>query len=303
MKQKGHNIQRIRSIKELHAFAGLPSAVNPLISLIDHGGGAVNDSRSENLLMDLYNISIKRSFKGQLRYGKNSYDFDHGTMSFIAPNQVIRIDDEKDRNNDGWSLIFHVDLIRQYPLGKMINSYGFFSYSSNEALHLSDEEEQTIESILANIKKEIHSRLDHFSLDVIVANLELLLSYGNRYYNRQFITRKMANNDLLIHFENVLGSYFSDNLYSEMPTVDKIAKELNVSSSYLSDMLRSQTGQNTQQHIHEKLIEKAKEALITTKLTVSEIAFRLGFAYPQSFSKLFKNKTNVTPLEYRRSYN
>ncbi len=283
---------------------GLPSPLNPLITIIDHSQTQSNIQESDQkLLLDFYNISIKRSFKGKLKYGKNHYDFDDGTMSFIAPNQIISVDNDKERNMDGWSLLFHPDLIRQYPLAKAMKSYGFFSYTVNEALHLSEEEEKTIEVIIQNIQKEINSRLDQFSQDVIVSNLELLLSYCNRFYSRQFLTRKMATDDLLTKFEIKLDHYFSDNSNLVLPTVEKLATELNVSSPYLSDMLRNITGQNTQQHIHEKLIEKAKEILTTTNLTVSEIAYQLGFEYPQSFSKLFKSKTNLTPSAYRLSYN
>ncbi|WP_027388590.1 helix-turn-helix domain-containing protein [Chryseobacterium gregarium] len=304
MKNTEQNIKKIISVKELHSYMGLPSPLNPLITIIDHSQTQNKSQESDQkLLLDFYNISIKRSFKGKLKYGKNHYDFDDGTMSFIAPNQILSVDNDQDRNMDGWSLLFHPDLIRQYPLGKAIKSYGFFSYTVNEALHLSDEEEKTIEIIIQNIQKEINSRLDLFSQDVIVSNLELLLSYCNRFYSRQFLTRKMATNDLLTKFEIKLDHYFSDNSNLVLPTVEKLATELNVSSPYLSDMLRNITGQNTQQHIHEKLIEKAKEILTTTNLTVSEIAYQLGFEYPQSFSKLFKSKTNLTPSEYRHSYN
>ena len=283
---------------------GLQSPLNPLITIIDHSK-TTNDNQSQNqkMSLDFYNISIKRSFRGQLKYGKNDYDFDEGTMSFIAPNQIITIDNVEDKNKDGWSLLFHPDLIRQYPLGKGIKNYGYFSYEVNEALHLSDEEEKTIELIIQNIQREINSRLDNFSQDVIVSNLELLLSYCNRFYSRQFITRKMATNDLLTNFENILDKHFANNSDLTLPTVEKLATNLNVSTSYLSDMLRSLTGQNTQQHIHEKLIEKAKEILTTTNFTISEIAYQLGFEYPQSFSKLFKSKTNLTPVEYRNSFN
>lgn len=304
MRETEHHIKKIKSIKELHSFLGLPSPLNPLLTVIDHSQTQNNSQPAhQKLLLDFYNISIKRSFKGKLKYGRNHYDFDDGTMSFIAPNQIISVESEEERNNDGWSLLFHSDLIKQYPLGKIIKSYGFFSYAVNEALHLSDEEERTIEVIVQNIKKEINSRLDNFSQDVIVSNLELLLSYCNRFYSRQFITRKMATNDLLTNFENVLDRYFTDDPNLTLPTVERIATELNVSSPYLSDMLRNLTGHNTQQHIHEKLIEKAKGILTTTNLTVGEIAYQLGFEYPQSFSKLFKSKTNLTPIEYRSSFN
>lgn len=304
MKQTDLNIKKINSIKELHAFLGLPSPLNPLLTIIDHSQTQINKQPNrQKLLLDFYNISIKRSFKGKLKYGKNQYDFDDGTMSFLAPNQIISVDNEEDRNNDGWSLLVHPDLIRQYPLGKAIKNYGYFSYEVNEALHLSEEEEKTIEVIVQNIQKEINFRLDNFSQDVIVSNLELLLSYCNRFYNRQFITRKMATGDLLSNFENVLNVHFNPDSDLPIPTVEKLAIELNVSPAYLSDMLRSLTGQNTQQHIHGKLIEKAKGILTTTSLTVSEIAYQLGFEYPQSFSKLFKSKTRLTPIEYRQSFN
>lgn len=304
MKNFEQNIKKLNSVAALHSFMGLPSPQNPLITIIDHSKSRNNsESNSQKFLLDLYNISIKRSFKGKLKYGKNHYDFDEGTMSFIAPNQIISIDNQDDRNNDGWSLLFHPDLIRRHPLGKAIKNYGYFSYEVNEALHLSDEEEKTIGAIVHNIQNEIYSRLDNFSQDVIVSNLELLLNYCNRFYNRQFITRKMATNDLLSSFENLLNEHFKLKSDLPIPSVEKIANELHVSPAYLSDMLRSLTGQNTQQHIHEKLIEKAKGILATTNLTVSEIAYQLGFEYPQSFSKLFKAKTHVTPLEYRQSFN
>jgi AraC family transcriptional activator of pobA len=302
MKNAVNTIKKITSIKELHSYMSLPSPLNPLLTIIDHSE-TLNQENNQKLILDFYNISIKRSFKGKLKYGKNHYDFDDGTMSCIAPNQIISIESDEDRNSDGWSLIFHADLIRQYPLAKSIKNYGFFSYAVNEALHLSATEETTIDVIVQNIQNEINSRLDTFSQDVMVSSLELLLSYCNRFYNRQFITRKMATNDLLTNFEYILDKHFNDNSNLVLPTVEKLSSELNVSSSYLSDMLRSLTGQNTQQHIHNKLIEKSKDILTTTNLTVSEIAYQLGFEYPQSFSKLFKNKVNMSPLEFRASFN
>jgi AraC family transcriptional regulator, transcriptional activator of pobA len=304
MKNTDQNIKKIASITELHTFLGLPSPSNPLISIIDHSQLSYKyPYENQKLNMDLYNITVKRNFKDQIKYGKNSYDFDKGSMSFIAPNQIIAIANQNDQNNDGWSLVFHPDLIRKYALCIAIKRYGFFSYEVYEGLHLSEGEEKTINALIQNIQNEINSRLDNLSQDVIVSNIELLLSYCNRFYNRQFITRKMATNDLLTNFESILDNYFSDNLDLTLPTVEKLASELNVSSSYLSDMLRSATGLNTQQHIHNKLIEKAKEILTTTNLTVSEIAYQLGFEYSQSFSKLFKSKTDLTPLEFRNSFN
>ncbi len=304
MKKEAINIKTIDSVSELHRLLSLPKPSHPLITLINHSDvSKISDQNNERLLLNFYNISIKRSFQGQMKYGKNYYDFDEGTMSFVAPNQVIAIDEDEKRNKDGWSLLFHPDLIRNYPLGKTIKNYGFFNYEVNEALHLSDEEEKLIENLVQNIEKEYQSRIDTFSQDVMVSSLELLLNYCNRFYNRQFTTRKMVNNDLLSKFENLLSNYFEDNSKMGLPTVTNLAEQLHLSPSYLSDMLRTVTGQNTQQHIHNKLIEKAKDILTTTNLSVSEIAFELGFEYPQSFSKLFKAKSGVSPLEYRNSFN
>ena len=192
-----------------------------------------------------------------------------------------------------------------YPLAKKIKQYGFFSYSANEALHLSDKEKATIISIFKIIDEELNSRIDDFSQDVMISQIELLLNYANRFYKRQFITRKAVSNDLLQKLEEILDEYFNGekSLSQGIPTVQYLSEKLNISPSYLSDMLRSLTGQNAQQHIHHKLIEKAKETLSTTNLSVSEVAYGLGFEHPQSFSKLFKTKTNLSPLEFRRSFN
>jgi AraC family transcriptional regulator, transcriptional activator of pobA len=190
-------------------------------------------------------------------------------------------------------------------LAQAIKEYGFFSYAVNEALHLSEKEEAMIASIMLNIEQEYRAAIDSFSQDVMVSHMELLLTYANRFYNRQFITRKHAHNDLLIRLEALLSDYFKGDHVREMglPTVQYISDQLNMSPNYLSDTLRQLTGQSTQQHIHDKLIEKAKESLTTTSLSVSEIAYQLGFEYPQSFSKLFKSKTRVSPLEFRQTFN
>lgn len=294
----------INSITELNRLLGLPKPTNPLISLIDHSEEREQrDLGSQRIVLNFYNVTIKRSFQGQLKYGKSNYDFDEGTMSFLSPNQVLSIDEKGERNNDGWSLLFHPDLITNYGLSQTIKNYGFFSYGVNEALHLSDKEEKTIENLVQNIYHEYNSTIDLYSQDVIVSNLELLLNYCNRFYNRQFITRKMASTDLLIIFENKLSRYFEENSQAKLPTVKSLASDMNVSPNYLSDMLRTVTGQNTQQHIHCKLIEKAKEYLTTTSKSIGEIAFQLGFEHSQSFNRLFKNKTDVSPLEYRKSFN
>ena len=196
-------------------------------------------------------------------------------------------------------------LFLELSLSKKIKQYGFFSYATNEALHLSDKEKETIISIFKIIEEELNSRIDDFSQDVIISQIELLLNYANRFYKRQFITRKAISSNLLQKLEEVLDGYFNNekSLSQGIPTVHYLSEKLNISPSYLSDMLRSLTGQNAQQHIHHKLIEKAKEKLSTTSLSVSEVAYELGFEHPQSFSKLFKTKTNLSPLEFRRSFN
>lgn len=304
MKTDKKQIKTVNSISELHRLLGLPKPYHPMITLIDHSKESnVSQEENQSIVLNFYNISIKKSFQGMMKYGKNYYDFDEGTMSFISPNQVIAIDNNDERNKDGWSLLFHPDLIRNYPLGKTIKAYSFFSYDANEALHLSEDEEVTIENLVANIEKEYQSRIDTFSSDVLVANLDLLLHYCNRFYNRQFATRKAVNTDLLSKFEAILETYFIENNQPQLPTVTTLAQKLTLSPSYLSDLLRTSTGKNTQQHIHDRLIEKAKEKLATTNLSISEIAFTLGFEHSQSFSKLFKNKTTFSPLAFRNSFN
>ena len=264
-----------------------------------------NSISPETITNNFYAIFLKKNFDGKIKYGQQYYDFDNGTMTFYSPKQRITIEDYEHSKLEGWMLVFHSDFIQNYPLAKRIKEYGFFSYAANEALHCSNKEEEVISNVMQNLKDEIEKSIDNFTQDVIVSHIDLLLNYCNRFYNRQFITRKPANNDTLIRLENLLNDYFnSDDLISKgLPTVQQVAEQLNVSSNYLSDMLRSITGQTTQQHIHNKLIEKAKELLTTTNLSVSEIAYYLGFEYPQSFNKLFKKKTDISPLEFRQSFN
>ena len=293
----------INSVSELHRLMSLPKPYHPLITLLNHADETkTEDFGGQKLVLNFYNITIKKSFQGQMKYGKGFYDFDEGSMSFISPGQVLTVDSENERNKEGWTLLFHPDLIRGFPLSSNIKKYGFFSYGVNEALHLSEKEEKMIENLVQNIEQEYCASVDLHSQNVIVSSLELLLNYCNRFYSRQFITRKMATTDLLQKFEKLLEEKFKTEKIS-LPTVKNLAEELNVSADYLSDMLRTSTGQNTQQHIHAVLIEKAKEKLSTTELTVNEIAYELGFEHAQSFSKLFKIKTEMTPMEFRRGFN
>jgi len=309
LKMKKEEIGHIKmeSLSDMHRAFGLPAPAHPLISLID---GAKNRIVLSNLpyshVLHFYKISYKPNLGGKLRYGQGYYDFDEGGLLFAAPNQVIGnhgITDEEICSQ--YTLLIHPDFFGSYPLAKKIKQYGFFSYATNETLHLSDKEKETIISIFKIIEEELNSRIDDFSQDVIISQIELLLNYANRFYKRQFITRKAVNNDLLQKLEEILDEYFNNtkSLNQGIPTVQYLSEHLNISPSYLSDMLRSLTGQNAQQHIHYKLIEKAKEKLSTTNLSVSEVAYELGFEHPQSFSKLFKTKTNLSPLEFRRSFN
>src|SRR5699024_1587116 len=241
------------------------------------------------------------------KYGQQQYDFDEGVMSFIAPNQVLRIehDPEEILNRSGWMLFIHPDFLWKYPLSKTIRQYAYFDYSVNEALFLSEKEEETIINIIQKIQQEYHANIDKFSQNIIISYMETLLNYSERFYERQFLTRKITNHSILDRLEELLSRYFGDDTQTVkgVPSVQYIADTLNVSPNYLSGLLKVLTGQSTQQHIHNKLIEKAKERLSTTELTVSEIAYELGFEYSQSFSKLFKNKTQLSPLEFRRSFN
>jgi len=292
------------SISELHRLLGLPKPLHPLVSLVDNTHITIEkDQLPESFLFNFYKISYKINLRGKLRYGQNYYDFDEGGLVFTSPSQLLAIDDDSEYL--GSTLLIHPDFLRNYPLGKNINQFGFFSYSVNEALHLSEKEKSVITNIFRNIEEELQLPIDDFSQDLIVSQIELILNYSNRFYKRQFITRKAVNNDLLAKLETLLADYFGDEkaLMKGLPTVQYLAEQLNVSSHYLSDMLRSLTGQNAQQHIHNKLIEKAKEMLSISHLSVAEIAYQLGFEHPQSFNKLFKSKTNLAPSEFRQSFN
>jgi len=293
------------SISDLHRALGLPKPLHPLLSLVDYSNITADTVDLEDgMIFNFYKVSYKQSFSGKIKYGQTHYDFDEGGLSFIAPNQVI-ISKNDEADYSGYTLLFHPDFIRNFPLGKNIKNYGFFSYSTAEALYLSDKEKETIIGIFKFIEQELSVAIDNFSQEVMVSQLDLLLSYSKRFYNRQFITRKNFNTDILTKVESILNEYFDQEkaVLKGLPTVQDIAGALNVSSHYLSDMLRSHTGMNTQQHIHNKMIEKAKELLATTTLSIAEVAYKLGFEHPQSFNKIFKKKTATSPLDYRHSLN
>lgn len=305
MKKEENCPHRFDSLSDAFRALDLPRPTHPLISLINGATTHVNRP-SEPHVLNFYKISYKPRLSGRLKYGQNYYDFDEGGLMFAAPNQIIGGNTDNDTGAcSQYALLIHPDFLWNYPLAKTIKQYGFFSYSTNEALHLSDTEKTTVISVFQLIEEELNSRIDDFSQDVVIAQIELLLNYANRYYKRQFITRKAVSNDLLQQLEETLAEYFDSehSLSKGIPTVQFLSEKLNISPSYLSDMLRALTGLNAQQHIHNKLIEKAKEKLSITSLSVSEIAYELGFEHPQSFSKLFKTKTNLSPLEFRKSFN
>ncbi|MVT10334.1 helix-turn-helix domain-containing protein [Chitinophaga tropicalis] len=295
-----------KTITELHRSCGLPGPEHPSISVVDYATINIR-ALPAGIIFDGYSIAVKRGTAGiRMMYGQQQYDFDAGVMLFTAPNQVIRI--EATQNSDvahsGWILFIHPDFLWNTSLAKTIKRYEYFGYSVNEALFLSNKEENIINTIIQNIQQEYHSNIDNFSQGIVIAHLETLLSYAERFYHRQFITRKKANHQVLDRLEELLNDYLNDDVITKgLPTVQYLSGKLNISVSYLSRMLKVLTGQTTQQHIHEKLIEKAKEKLSTTDLSVSEIAYQLGFEHSQTFSRLFKSKTNQSPLEFRASFN
>jgi AraC family transcriptional activator of pobA len=295
---------KLNSISEMHNVLGFPKPLHPLISLVNYSDiKTPYEEWPKSILPNFYKISYKKSLTGKIKYGQGYYDFDEGGLSFISPNQVIACaDDEQDYS--GYTLLIHPDFIRGYSLDNKIKTYGFFSYAANEALYLSDKEKKIIFSVFEHIGDELNNTIDDFSQDLVVSHIEVLLNYSNRFYKRQFLTRKHVNNDLLSKMEKLLNEYFNNEspINLGVPSVEYIAKDLSVSSRYLSDMLRAITGQNAQQHIHNVLIGKAKEYLTTTNLSVAEIAYKLGFEQPQSFNKLFKNKTNKTPVQFKHEF-
>jgi AraC-like DNA-binding protein len=292
----------INSISEFHRLLSLPQPYHPLVSVINLAESVfLEDKIWKGFVNRFYCVALKREAKGKIRYGQQHYDYDKGVLSFTAPNQVQQLDLQNMECGSGYLLIFHPDFLLQHTLANSIHQYGFFDYAVNEALHLSAGEEDDLVTILQKIDKECR-HIDKYTQEIILTQIESLLKYSNRFYERQFLTRKNNNSAVLTRFEQLIDEYFN----SEVPgllTVQYVAAQMNLSPNYLSDLLRVHTGQNTQQHIHEKLIAKAKEKLSTTRLSVSEIAYALGFEHAQSFSTLFKKKTNLSPLEFRQAFN
>lgn len=299
--QQQSNINHIKSISQLVRILGVPAPLHPLITLVDYNNVSIEMfPKGQKMSLDFYKISFKPTFTGQIKYGQGYYDFEEGGLAFLKPKQIV-FSPEDTESYEGIALYFHSDFIRNYPLGNTINQYGFFSYNVSEALFLSAKEKEIIANLFASFANELNTNIDKFSQDVLVSQLELLLNYSNRFYDRQFITRKAVNHDIITSLDKLLNHYFDEE--NRLPSVKNISSELKLSQHYLSDMLRSLTGLNTQQYIQNAVIEKAKEKLSTTNLSVSEIAYELGFEHPQSFSKLFKKKTTLSPLAFRNSFN
>lgn len=300
------NLVHIKTITEFHRTANLPKPHHPLISVIDYSMLDVQKLKG-NIMLDCFIIASKKGMNYDLKYGQKKYDFDEGVMMFTSPNQIIKVDSTViDRSNaSGWLLFIHPDFIWNTALASNIHKYEFFNYAVHEALFLSDKEETIINNVIQNIQREYHNNIDKFSQQIILSQIETILNYADRFYQRQFITRKIVNHQILERLEILLHEYFSgESLITEgLPTVKFIAQSLNVSTSYLGSLLKTLTGQSTQQLIQDKIIEKAKEKLSTTNLTVSEVGFQLGFEHSQSFSKFFKSKTSLSPLEFRNSFN
>lgn len=298
-------MKKIKSISEFHRLIGLPSPLHPLISVINLD--KVNLTYGDHwkgFHTDFYCVALKKDVSNAIRYGQHYYDFDTGVMSFTAPNQIQHLAAEQIQQAKGYALIFHPDILVRHPLAAAIKGYGFFSYAVSEALHLSEHEESHILNLLEKINEEI-VRIDSHTQEIVLSHIDLLLNYAKRFYDRQFLTRKLVSYELVDKFQQLVYRYLEEGNPSEngLPTVQYIADKLNLSPNYLGDMLRVHTGQNAQQHLQHVVIEKAKELLGITTMSVGEIAYRLGFQYAQSFNKLFKSKTQLSPLQFRSSLN
>ncbi|MEM6844019.1 MAG: AraC family transcriptional regulator [Bacteroidota bacterium] len=295
-------IKKVESISEMHQMLGYPKPKHPLISLLDTSKLTIPPSAvGSKSIPNFYMISVKDSNCG-LEYGRNSFDFDEGVMVFSAPGQVYTTTREVQPGQiHGWILYFHPDLIRNTHLGEIIEDYSFFNYDVFEALHLSEEEEKTVYDCISNIKNEYEQRIDNHSQRVIVSNLELLLNYSLRYYERQFNTRTNHSKDVVSQFEKGLKAYYKEQRALELgvPSIELFADQANLSQHYFSDLIKKETGRSPKDHINEYVIDRAKNMLLGTEQSISEIAYGLGYNYPHYFTRLFKSKTGLTPGQYR----
>ena len=296
-------IIQLQSIADLHKLFILGNSQHPLVAVLDFSKVTEQVEQNSKITTDFYSIMFKNYCKNHIKYGRKTIDFQDGNLICIAPNQTIEIDNEIEEREDkmGWGLFFHPDLIRSTTLNQKIKEYSFFQYEVSEALHLSDKEKNILLECVQKIQTELQENIDVHSQYIIVSTIELLLNYCSRFYGRQLITRSQNNKSIISQIENLLTQYFADNKINEqgLPTVKYLANKVHLSPSYLSDLLKKETGKNAQEHIHFYLIEEAKNILLNTEKNINEIAFDLGFEYPQYFNKLFKKKTGKTPMEYR----
>lgn len=297
------NVVHIETISDMYKMLPQASVKHPLVSVVDFSKYQEQFNSGTKITLGFYSVMFKNFCSNKMKYGQQVYDFNDGSLICISPRQIISLDEPTEQRSDisGWGLFFHPELIRGTSLGAKMKEYTFFSYETSEALHLSDKEKQILYDCVLKIENELNENIDTHSQNLIVSNIELLLNYCLRYYGRQFITRKNSNKDTVLQVEKLLSSYFNSGIIQEkgLPTVKYLADNVHLSSNYLSDLLKKETGMNAQDHIHFFLIEEAKSILLNSGNSVSEIAYSLGFEYPQYFSKLFKQKTGKTPNEYR----
>lgn len=291
------------SIADVYEFLNSGKPAHPLITLIREWPQSEHDISQIKFTSDLYYLAMKSKKAGAFQYGRNSYDYQEGTMIFIGPGQVATFSGEPDPpDGDGWTILFHPDLVRRSSLEAELRRYSFFRYEINEALHLAEKEREFLHTIADKIEQEIHQNIDKHSTGIIVQHVETILKYCQRYYERQFYMRTNINKDHISRFENFLNEYFESTKLSEqgVPTVEGCGRALNMSAPYLSDLLRAETGRSASDHIYGRLIDLAKSRLLASEITINELAYTLGFEYPQHFSKLFKTKTGFSPSEYRK---
>lgn len=296
------NIRIYKTIDEYNKAMGVET-LHPLVSLIDFSKTTYNEDFPSGQSLGFYAIFLKDVKCGDLKYGRNYYDYQEGTLVFLAPNQVFTIENRQPHQPKGWALIFHPDLLKGTSLGRSIQDYTFFLYEVNEALHLSEQERKIVLECFNNIQLELNHNIDTHSQKLILSNIELFLNYCTRFYERQFITRKHINSDILSKFENLVCTYFKSDLPQSLglPTVKDCADKLHLSPNYLGDLVKKETGKSPKEHIQLQLIEAAKEKMYDKSKSVSQIAYELGFEYPQYFSRLFKKCVGLTPNEYRET--
>ena len=300
-------MQHFKTLSAYLAYLELPRPEHPMFAIYSALGDGflpcVKES-SPPISNDCYSISFKRNISGDLLYGRTQYDFTNGALFFIGPRQVLEWEDSAVLEQKGFSIHFHEDFLKGTPLAQQIKKYGYFSYSANEALHLSPKEEKQLELIVENIELEYQNNQDSFSKDLIVSHLNTLLKYAQRFYERQFINRTVLSTSLLEQFNAELEQYFDSGQLQEqgIPNISTIAEKLSVSQRYLSDTLKRETGKSSTEHLQLFLIDEAKNILLNPQKTVAEVAYDLGFEYPAYFSRLFKKKEGMSPTAYREQY-